>query len=76
MAEFINFETEIDNLNEIDDDEIETIDDNISENSFVNDTKIDNSRSSYSQFTNVEDDLDEVLSNIRDEGLQEIEEFD
>ena len=76
MAEFINFETEIDNLNEIDDDEIETIDDNISENSFVNDTKIDNSRSSYRQFTNVEDDLDEVLSNIRDEGLQEIEEFD
>ena len=76
MAEFINFETEIDDLNEIDDDEIETIDDNISENSFVNDTEIDNSRSSYRQFTNVENDLDEVLSNIRDEGLQEIEEFD
>ena len=76
MAEFINFETEIDDLNEIDDDKIETIDDNISENSFVNDTEIDNSRSSYRQFTNVENDLDEVLSNIRDEGLQEIEEFD
>ena len=75
MAEFIHFEAEIDDeINICDDDE--TIDDNVSEKSFINDVEINDSRSFYRQFANVENDLDQVLSDIRNEALQDIDQFD
>ena len=75
MAEFVNFEAEIDDEINISDDD-ETIDDNVSEKSFINDVEINDSRSFYRQFANVENDLDQVLSDMRNETLQDIDQFD
>ena len=75
MTDFINFELEIDDEINISDDD-ETIDDNVSEKSFINDVEINDSRSFYRQFVNVENDLDQVLSDIRNEALQDIDQFD
>ena len=75
MTDFINFELEIDDEINISDDD-ETIDDNVSEKSFINDVEINDSRSFYRQFANVENDLDQVLSDIRNEALQDIDQFD
>ena len=57
MADFINFEAEIDAESDFfDDDEI--IDDNASNKSFINDdNEINESRDFYRQFSNVENDL-------------------
>ena len=75
MTDFINFELEIDDEINISDDD-ETIDDNVSEKSFIGDVEINDSRSFYRQFANVENDLDQVLSDIRNEALQDIDQFD
>ena len=75
MTDFIHFEAEIDDEINISDDD-ETIDDNVSEKSFINDVEINDSRSFYRQFANVENDLDQVLSDIRNEVLQDIDQFD
>ena len=75
MTDFINFELEIDDEINISDDD-ETIDDNVSEKSFINDVEINDSRSFYRQFAIVENDLDQVLSDIRNEALQDIDQFD
>ena len=75
MAEFVHFEAETDDEINISDDD-ETIDDNVSEKSFISDVEINDSRSFYRQFANVENDLDQVLSDIRNEALQDIDQFD
>ena len=75
MTDFIHFEAEIDDEINISNDD-ETIDDNVSEKSFINDVEINDSRSFYRQFSNVENDLDQVLSDIRNEALQDIDQFD
>ena len=75
MTDFIHFEAEIDDEINISNDD-ETIDDNVSEKSFINDVEINDSRSFYRQFANVENDLDQVLSDIRNEALQDIDQFD
>ena len=46
MAEFVHFETEIDDEINISDDD-ERIDDNVSEKSFINDVEINDSRNFY-----------------------------
>ena len=74
MTDFIHFEAEIDDEINISNDD-ETIDD-VSEKSFINDVEINDSRSFYRQFANVENDLDQVLSDIRNEALQDIDQFD
>ena len=74
MAEFINFEAEIEDVNSSEDDE--TNNDTVSEVSFVDDTEIDTSANFYRQLANVENDLDQVLSNNHDEVLEDIEQFD
>ena len=63
MAEFVHFEAEIDDEINISDDD-ERIDDNVSEKSFINDVEINDSRNFYRQFANVENDLDQVLSDV------------
>ena len=70
MADFINFEAESDSS-----DDDETIDDNVSERSFIDDVEINDSRNFYRQFANVENDLDQVLSDVRNEAFQDIEQF-
>ena len=68
MAAFINFEAEIDAEPDISDDD-ELIDDNSSESSFINDDAINESRDFYRQFANVENDLEQVLVDARNEAL-------
>ena len=75
MAEFVHFEAEIDDEINISDDD-ERIDDNVSEKSFINDVEINDSRNFYRQFANVENDLDQVLSDVWNEALQNIDQFD
>ena len=75
MAAFINFEAEIDAEPGISDDD-ELINDNASESSFINDDVINESRDFYRQFANVENDLEQVLVDARNEALQDIEQFD
>ena len=75
MAAFINFEAEIDAEPDISDDD-ELINDNASESSFINDDVINESRDFYRQFANVENDLEQVLVDVRNEALQDIEQFD
>ena len=74
MADFINFEAEIDAESDFSDDD-EIIDDNASD--FINDdNEINESRDFYRQFANVENDLEQVLADARNEALQDIEQFD
>ena len=75
MADFINFEAEIDAESDISDDD-EIIHDNASDKSFINDSKINESRDFYRQSANVENDLEQVLADARNEALQDIEQFD
>ena len=75
MAEFINFEAEIDPESDISEDD-EIIDDNASNKSIINDSEINESRDFYRQFANVENDLEQVLADARNEALQDIEQFD
>ena len=76
MADFINFEAEIDAESDFSDDD-EIIDDNASDKSFINDdNEINESRDFYRQFANVENDLEQVLADARNEALQDIEQFD
>ena len=68
MADFINFEAEIDNDETSSDDH--DMSDGDDENSFINDIEINESRDSYRKFANVENDLKQVLSDVRNEALQ------
>ena len=61
MADFINFEAEIDAESDISDDD-EIIDDNASNKSIINDSEINESRDFYREFANVENDLEQVLA--------------
>ena len=74
MADFINFEAEIDAESDFSDGD-EIIDDNASD--FINDdNEINESRDFYRQFVNVENDLEQVLADAQNEAPQDIEQFD
>ena len=64
MADFINFEAEIDNDETSSDDHDMSDDDDDDENSFISDIEINESRDFYRQFANVENDLEQVLSDV------------
>ena len=75
MAEFINFEAEaevIDPKDGKEDDEVS----NISEDSFIDDQEIGTDVDFYRQFTNVENDLDQVLTKAHNEAIADIDHFD
>ena len=75
MAEFINFEAEaevIDPKDGKEDDEVS----NISEDSFIDDQEIGTDVDFYRQFTNVENDLDQVLTEAHNEAIADIDHFD
>ena len=86
MADFRNFEVDIDAESDFSDDD-DIIAENASDKSFINaDNEIDESRDFYRQFVksrdfyrqfaNVKDDLEQALVDVRNEALQDIEQFD
>ena len=54
----------------------ETSNDALSEISFVDDNEINTSVNFYRQFTNVENDLNQVLTETHNEAIEDIEQFD
>ena len=79
MADFINFEADIEGDDEEigeEDDELSNISDVDSENSFIDDQEIKTDVSFYRHFANVENDLDQVLKDAYHEVLGDIDKFD
>ena len=79
MAAYINFETEADFVEDINEDvgnEVSDFSDIESENSFIDDQDINTDANFYRHFANVEKDIEQVLKDSYDEGLEDIENFD
>ena len=73
MAEYINFEAEVEFDSEKDDDNDEISSD--SENSFIDDQEIGNEADFY-RFQNVENDIEQVLADAEKQALVDIDQFD
>ena len=76
MADFINFEADIEDIGEDDGDEVSDISDVESENSFIDDQDVNTDANFYRHFANVENDVEQVLEDTYNEALEEIEKFD
>ena len=75
MADFINFEAEAEVV-EVEDGKEDDEVSNISEDSFIDDQEVGADVNFYRQFANVENDLDQVLTEAHNEALEDIEQFD
>ena len=73
MAEYINFEAEVEFDSEKDDDNDEISFD--SENSFIDDQEIGNEVDFY-RFQNTENDIEQVLADAEKQALVDIDQFD
>ena len=75
MSDYINFEAETEF---IEDDEVSDFSDNGSEDSFVNDNdqNVNTGVSFYRGFTNVENDIEQVLKKSYEESLEDLDNFD
>ena len=73
MAEYINFEAEAEHIEQ---DEVSNLSDNESENSFIDDQDQDTDVNFYRGFTNVENDINQVLQDSYNESLKDIDNFD
>ena len=79
MADFINFEADIEGDDEEigeEDDEVSNISDVDSENSFIDNQEVKTDVSFYRHFANVENDIDQVLKDAYNEALEDIDKFD
>ena len=79
MADFINFEADIEGDDEKigeEDDEVSNISAVDSENSFVHDEEVKTDVSFYRHFANVDNDIDQVLKDTYNEVLEDIDKFD
>ena len=79
MADFINFEAEADfcqNTAEDVGDEVSDFSDVGSENSFIDDQDVNTDANFYRRFENVENNIEQVLKDAYNEGLEDIENFD
>ena len=79
MADFINFEADIEGDDEEigeEDDEVSNISDVDSENSFIDNQEVKTDVSFYRHFANVENDIDQCLKDAYNEELEEIDKFD
>ena len=79
MADYINFEAEAEiELAQIELDEVSDFSDNASENSFIddNDQNVNIDVNFYRGFTNVENDIKQVLKQSYEESLEDLENFD
>ena len=72
MAEYINFEAEVDFDSEKDDIDEQSSD---SENSFFDDREVGNEADFY-RFQNVENDIEQVLVDAEKQALTDIDQFD
>ena len=68
MAQFINFEAEVE-LVELDDSKEDDEVSNFSESSFIDDQAVVTDINFYKQFVNAENDIDDILNEARDEAL-------
>ena len=79
MADFINFEADIEGDDEEiveENDEVSNISDVDSEKSFIDNQEVKTDVSFYRHFANVENDIDQVLKDAYDEVLEDIDKFD
>ena len=79
MADYINFEAEADFVEDINKDvgdEDSDFSDIESENSFIDGQDVNTDANFYRYFANVENDIEQVLKDSYDEGLEDIENFD
>ena len=77
MADFINFEAEADFCQDADvGDEVSDFSAVASENSFIDDQDVSTDANFYRHFENVGNDIEQVLKDAYNEGLEDIENFD
>ena len=79
MADFINFEAEADFCQDTAEDvgdEVSDFSDVGSENSFIDDQDVNTDANFYRRFENVENNIEQVLKDAYNEGLEDIENFD
>ena len=70
MADFINFEADIEDIGENEGDEVSDISDVESENSFIDNQDVNTDANFYRHFTNVENDIEQVLKDTYNEALR------
>ena len=73
MKDYINFEAEAEH---IEDDEVSDLSDNVSEYSFIDNNDQDTDVNFYRGFTNVENDIEQVLKESYEKGLRDIDNLD
>ena len=73
MSDYINFEAEAEH---IEDDEVSDLSDNVSEYSFIDDNDQDTDANFYRGFTNVENDIEQVLKESYEKSLRDIDNLD
>ena len=79
MADFINFEADIEGDDEEigeDNDQVSNISDVDSENSFIDNQEVKTDVNFYRHFANVGNDIEQVLKDAYNEALEDIETFD
>ena len=76
MADFINFEADIEDIGEDEGNEVSDISDVESENSFIDNQDVNTDANFYRHFANVENDIEQVLKDTYNEELEDIETFD
>ena len=75
MTDFINFEAEVDSESDLSDND-EDIDEDLDDFIISDQNVILDSRTFYRGFENVENNLDEILEQSRQQALKDLEEFD
>ena len=76
MADFINFEADIEDIGENEGDEVSDISDVESGNSFIDNQDVNADANFYRHFENVENDIEQVLKDTYNEALEDVEIFD
>ena len=70
MADFINFEADIEDIGENEGDEVSDISDVESGNSFIDNQDVNTDANFYRHFENVENDIEQVLKDTYNEALE------
>ena len=73
MAEFIDFEVNVEEQNEKDKEDEVSDDDLDSLKSFIDDSEVENDRTFYQQFENVSSSIDDILKEEYDKSMGDIE---
>ena len=80
MADFMNFEADVEEVVEVDfieqDDEVSNISDSDSLNSFIDNEEVQTDVSFYRHFTNVEVDIEQTLKEAYNKAVNDIEKYD